>query len=92
MNQGVSVGPKILELVLDDELNRKLKPADSAAREVFVQVVLNVLGNHSEENYAELVGNMLKAYQLKSTRMSLKMDFLCSQPNFFPTKSRRCQG
>lgn len=36
------------------------------------------------EDYAELVDNVLKAYQLMGTRMSLKMHFLHSHLDFYP--------
>lgn len=49
-----------------------------------MQVVQNFLGNHRAENYAELVDNMLKSYQLMSARLSLKRQFLHSLVDFFP--------
>lgn len=44
----------------------------------------NCLGNIRAENLAELVDNMLKARQLMSARMSLKLHFLHSHLDIFP--------
>jgi len=84
LKEGVFVGPEIRELMLDDEFKQKLKPVESAAWEAFVQVVENFLGNYRSDNYAELVENMLTAYQRMGARMSLKMHFLHSHLDFFP--------
>ena len=69
----------------DREFKNKLNPLEFAAWEVFVLVVQNFLRNHRAEQYAELVDNMLKAYQWIGWRMSLKMYFLHSHLDFFPT-------
>ena len=84
VKEGVFVGPEIRELMLDDEFKQKLKPDESAAWEAIVLVVQNFLGNYRSDNYAELVENMLTAYQRTGARMSLKMHFLHSHLDFFP--------
>lgn len=48
--------------------------------EPFMQVVQNILGNHKD---AEVVDNLLEAYQLMSARILLKMHFLHSYIDFF---------
>ena len=68
----------------DPEFKTKLNPLEFAAWEAFVLVVQNFLGNHGAEQDAELVDNMLKAYQRMGCRMSLKMHFLHSHLDFFP--------
>lgn len=70
IKEGLFVGSKICELILDDEFKRKPKPSESVAWEALVQVVQNLLWNHRAENFAKI----------KSTnecKMSLKMHF-CS--------------
>ena len=47
-------------------------------------VVANFLGNHRHEQYADMVDDMLKAYEQLGARMSLKMHFLHSHLDFFP--------
>lgn len=49
--------------------------------EAFVQGVQNFLANQRAENYAELVYNMLEAFQLMSTRMSVEMHVYISHLN-----------
>lgn len=48
--------------------------------EPFMQVVQNILGNYKD---AEVVDNLLEAYQLMSARILLKMHFLHSYIDFF---------
>lgn len=67
--------------MLEEELKRKLKPTESAAWEVFIQVFQNFLGTLRAEAYADLLDNALM-----SVRISLKMHFLRSHLNFFPSK------
>ena len=68
----------------DPEFKNILNPLEFAAREAFVSIVQNFLGNHRVEHYVEVVDNMLKAYQRMGRRMSLKMHFLHSHLDFFP--------
>lgn len=85
LKAGIFVGPEIRELICDKEFRNKLTSLELTAWDSFVQVVQNFLGNHRAENYEELVDNMLKAYQQMGCRMSLKMHFLHSHLDFFPS-------
>lgn len=49
--------------------------------DAFVQPVQNFLANQRAENYAELVYNMLEAFQLMRTRMSVEMHVYISHLN-----------
>ena len=48
-------------------------------------VVVNFLGSHRHEKYPDIVDSMLKAYEQLGARMSLKMHFLHSHLDFFPS-------
>ena len=50
----------------------------------FIDVVKNFLGKYKAENYAEIVENLLQAYQGLGYRMSLKVHFLQAHLDFFP--------
>ena len=47
-------------------------------------MVNNFLGNYTHNEYADMVGNMLKAFENLGSPMSLKMHFLHSHLDFFP--------
>jgi hypothetical protein len=85
LKAGVFVGPEIRELIRDPLFRMELTEREQAAWDAFVLVVHNFLGNHRADNYAELVENLLTAYQHLGCRMSLKMHFLHSHLTFFPS-------
>ena len=84
LKAGIFVGPQIGELMCNPKFKNKLNPLEFAAWEAFVLVVQNFLGNHRAEQYAELVGDMLKARQRMGCKISLKTHFLHSHLDFFP--------
>ena len=48
-------------------------------------VVVNFLGSHRREKYPDIVDSMLKAYEQLGARVFLKMYFLHSHLDFFPS-------
>ena len=48
-------------------------------------VVVNFLGSHRHKKYLDIVDNMLKAYEQLGASMSLKMHFLYSHLDLFPS-------
>lgn len=66
------------------EFTKKLKPTESATWEAFMQVLQIFFGNLSVGSYAEVANKMLKAHQITSARMPLKMHFLHSHLDCFP--------
>ena len=81
----IFVGRQIRGLMCDPEFKNKLNPLEFAAWETFVLVVQNFLGNHRAEQYVQLMDNIIKADQQMGCRMSLKIHFLHSHLDFFPT-------
>ena len=73
---GVFVGPKIKKLMNDSEFYGMLLPCDKWAWDSFVVVVQGFLGNKKDENYRQLVDNLLKSYKGMGCRMSLKLHMM----------------
>ena len=69
--------------MLNEKFDSRLNPVELAAWNVLKSVVANFLGNHRHEQYADMVDDMLKAYEQLGARMSLKMHFLRSHLDFF---------
>ena len=84
LKAGVFVGPEIRKLMLHEEFDSRLNPLELAAWNALKSVVVNFLGNHRHDQYADFVDHMLKAYEQLGARMSLKMHFLHSHLDFSP--------
>ena len=84
LKAGIFVGPETRKLMVDDGFQERLNTLELAAWEGFKLVVKNFLGNYRYNEYAEMVENMLKAYENLGSRMSLKMHFLHSHLDSFP--------
>ena len=84
LKAGIFVGPEIRKLMLNEEFDSRLNPVELAAWNALKSVVVNFLGNHRHEQYADMVDDLLKAYEQLGARMSLKMHFLHSHLDFFP--------
>jgi hypothetical protein len=84
LNAGVFTGPDIRKLMLDETFHRMLNPKELRAWLAFKAVVSGFLGNNREDNYADLVRELLSAYQSLGCTMSIKIHFLHSHLEFFP--------
>ena len=83
LKAGIFVGPEIRKLMLNEEFDSRLNPVELAAWNALKSIVANFLGNHCHEQYADMVDDMLKAYEQLGACMSLKMHFLHSHLDFF---------
>ena len=70
--------------MLNEEFDLRLNPVELAALNALKSVVANFLGNYHHDQYADMVDDMLKAYEQLAARMSLKMHFLHSHLDFLP--------
>ena len=68
----------------DNGFQERLNTLEFAAWEGFKLVVNNFLGNYRHNEYADMVDNMLKAYENLESRMPLKMRFLHLHLDLFP--------
>jgi hypothetical protein len=62
-----------------------LEGIEKTVWETFRLVVDNFLDIHNVPNYRQLVEQMLEVYRMKRGNMSLKIHFLHSHLDFFPT-------
>lgn len=85
INEGIFVGPQIRELINDDEFLSLLHGKEKTAWIAFISVTSNFLGNNKAANYKEVVENLIQAYKNLGCNMSLKIHFLHSHLNFFPS-------
>ena len=63
LKAGVFVGPEIRKLMLNEEFDSRLNPLELAAWKALKSVVVNFLGNHRHDQYADSVDRMMKAYE-----------------------------
>lgn len=85
IKEGIFVGPQIRKLFEDRQFERCLNPAEKSSWDSFKNVVKGFLGNNRDPNYKTLVNQMIKNYQKIGANMSLKLHFLHSHLEFFPT-------
>ena len=82
---GVFDGPQIRKLIKDAQFITSMTQVESNAWSSFVLVVKNFLGNHKADNYVELVDNMLECFKQLQAYMSIKVHFLFSHLDKFPS-------
>ena len=84
LKEGVFDGPQIRTLLKDEKFLNKMNKKEKDAWLSFKEVVEKFLGNHKEENYKELVTDMIKKYKELGCLMSYKIHFLDSHLDYFP--------
>jgi hypothetical protein len=85
LKAGVFVGPDIRELMKDDEFISTMTTVEKNAWSSFVSVVQNFLGNFKSAEYGQLVDNLIRQYETLGCRMSIKLHFLHSHLDYFPS-------
>ena len=85
IKEGVFVGPQIRELIKDKIFEERLNDTEKPAWKCFVNVVQNFLGNYRADNYKDLINELLATYKTLGCNMSLKIHFLDSHLDFFPS-------
>ena len=63
LKAGVFVDPENRKLMLNEEFDLRLNPIEVAAWQALKSVVVNFLGNHLHDQYADIVDRMMKAYE-----------------------------
>jgi len=82
---GIFIGPEIHRLIKNSDFKNHLNHLELPAWESFVKIVKNFLGYLRDDTYQELVDNLLSTYHNMGSRMSLKLHFLHSYLDFFPS-------
>ena len=85
---GVFDGLQIRTLVRDEEFVNKINDKERAGWLSFVAVTQNFLGNKKADNYYVLVTTMLLAYRDLGCKMSIKLLFLHSHLDEFPSNPK----
>ena len=80
---GVFVGPQLRQMFASETLENKMTAVEKRAWFAFKNVVAGFLGNNKEENYTELVEELLDSFRTLGCRMSLKVHYLHSHLDFF---------
>ncbi|UYV65005.1 hypothetical protein LAZ67_3002781 [Cordylochernes scorpioides] len=81
---GVFDGPQIKRLLNDKNFLKTMNGIEEAAWSGFKAVVHGFLGNRRDDNYKEIVQNMLKSYEALGINMSIKVHYLHSYLDKFP--------
>lgn len=85
LREGVLVGPQIRELLRDQKFEENLDEIEVKAWKSFKWLCMNFLGKTKSPDYKKGVQELLDAYKEMGCRMSLKLHFLHSHLDFFPT-------
>lgn len=83
LKAGIFIGPQITQMLESHDLESKMTLLEKNAWEAFRLVVTGFLGNNKQENYKQLVDNMMEHYHHLGCRMSIKMHYLHSHIDFF---------
>jgi len=82
---GIFVGPQIRELFKDTQFTSRMTGLELQAWTGFKSVVENFLGNNKSADYERIVENMIQRYEALGSRMSVKIHFLNSHLDYFPS-------
>ena len=75
LKEGICIGPKIREIIIDDLFVRMLTGSEKSAWLTFKVVCLDFLGNLKAENFKQLVEELLNLCHSEGCNMSLKIFF-----------------
>ena len=85
LKAGVFDGPQIFALTKDPCFVHSMTDTKSAAWQSFILVTQNFLGNQKAENYHELVKDMLSKFKELGMKMNIKVHYIFSHLDCFPT-------
>jgi len=80
---GIFTGPDIKLMLASNEFYSHMTNLEKNAWESFKAVVQGFLGNKRDENYREIINNLIDNYHTMGCRMSIKLHFLHSHLDFF---------
>ena len=88
LNEGIFVGPQIREVLKDTDFEELLNLKELRAWEAFKSVCSGFLGYSRVPDYQACIEKLLKSYEDMGCRKSLKIHFLLSHLNLFPSNLR----
>ena len=83
LKEEIFVGPQIREVFKDPGFEKILNTLELRAWHAFKWICSYFLGNFKSNSYREGVAELLAAYKEMGCRLSLKLHFLHSHPDFF---------
>jgi len=83
IKEGIFIGPQIRELMQDKQFVEDLNETERNVWSSIKWICKDFLGNH----YQDVVQDLFTSYKAMGCNMSLKIHFLGSHLDFFPTKS-----
>jgi hypothetical protein len=84
LKAGIFDGPQIRQLINDPYFIALMNEIESCAWSPFVLVVKNFLGNKKEDNYTQLVEDVLFHFNRLGCNMIVKLHYLHSHLDRFP--------
>ena len=82
---GILNGPQIRELIHDNNFDNSMNVLTLRTWIVFKSIIQNFLGNHRSADYENLVDELMDCMERLGSRMSIKMHFLRSHLDYFPS-------
>lgn len=79
------IGPQIRKLVSNSDFPNMLSQVELRAFNAFKSICQHFLGNKRSSNYKEVVNEFLNAYQAMNCNMSIKIHYIHSHLDFFPS-------
>jgi len=86
IKEGIFIGPQIRELLQDKQFDEDLNETERNEWLSFQRICKDFAGNHTAANYQDVVQDLLTSYKAMGCNLSLKIHFLGSHLDFFPTK------
>lgn len=82
-------GSMIRKLFKDDDFKTQLNRTELAAWLALISVSENFLGNRQSPDYRQLVANLIKTFETQGIKETVKLHFLRSHLDSFPTNCGR---
>jgi hypothetical protein len=82
LKEGISIGPQIGALIVDEYIDKLLEGEEKMDWDSFKSAVTGFLENRRAQNYEGIVNNLFQSYQNLGCNMSLKIHFLHSHLDF----------
>ena len=86
LKAGIFVCPQIRKLVNDENLNSDMTPQEASAWQAFVDVVQTFLGNQWNDNYEQIVQNLVSRYRENGANNEHKITLPPQPSRPFPRK------
>ena len=85
INAGILNGPQIRELISNSNFDESMTNDEIQAWISLKSVIQNFLGNNRGPEYEEIVDVLMNNFRILGSRMSIKMNFLNSHLDYFPS-------